>query len=1619
MSGDNFFVVGIGASAGGLRALEEFFENMPNDSGAAFIVIQHLSPDFKSLMKELLSRRTRMEVHRVQEGMAIARNNVYLIPPGKNLSVEEGLLHLSEQQSRKVHGAISFPIDIFFNSLADSYAEQAVGVVLSGTGSDGTVGLQAIKEAGGTVLVQDPNTAEFDGMPQSAIATGIVDRVLPPAELAQLLYEYLDSSICEGNAEQSSSLPLDSRKIQTIADILVEHEQLDFSHYKKTTVGRRIHRRCAIARCANINEYIKLLRNSEEERNILGNELLINVTRFFRDSTAWVYLESMAIAPLIENSKSGEELRFWVTACSTGEEAYSLGIAIDEIMEKYGKQFNIKIFATDVDRIALEKAANGIYPATISSNLSEERLQKYFVYRDGNYQVKRQLREMMIFAPHDLTKDAGFTRMHLVTCRNMLIYLEPELQQQVIRNIHFSLKANGIFFMGEAENPGDLADEFITVDKKWKIFRKRRNVRLPLSMKSLSGMSRTSLNQGSKKTTAKSCYEPMLEETLKTILSDRQALCLIVDREHQLLNIYGDAEGILTIPQGKLSKEVINMVVPALKLPLNTALHRAKKEDKPVLYTGIQLHPHEPDSRQVSVRVTYQESNKLAGDFLVVNIETDLKPQISHKGEPFKLDSQASQRIFQLEFELNQTRENLQAVIEELETTNEEQQATNEELIASNEELQSTNEELHSVNEELHTVNSEYQSKIQQLVELNNDVDNLLKSTEIGVVFLDIELKIRKFTSAATQAISLVESDIGRPLAHLAHNMDVDNLIELLEEAIATQEPLEREVALKNSAESLLMRINPYRTEDDVMDGVVLTFVDISDIAEVQEQLQSAYRNVQQEIKSKQKIEQSLRESEERFRSLIETSSDLVWEIDSNSVYTYVSPKVKELLGYEAAEVIGKTPFDLIPETEAKRVKAQFAAIARERHSFECLVNTNQHKDGHQVIIETSGVPIFDRDGNWCGYRGVDRDVSERHKHLTTIQRNLTLLQTIINTTPDIIFVKDRRGYYQWANQIFAQTFDLAIEEIIGKRDRDLFPESIYPKIEADDKRIFESGKISTYEEIVPVGDREINYLTTKTVYYDSDGEPLGIVGIARDIDYFKQAEAVLHRANRTLEQRVEERTAELAKAKEAAEAANQAKSIFIANMSHELRTPLNSILGFAQILAQYQDLNSEQQNQIATIYQSGKHLLTLINDILHLAKIEAGKLELQPKEFNFSIFIERLLAIMQVNAESKNLALNYQPLSQLPAVVKGDETRLRQILLNLLGNAIKFTKVGTVTLKIGYVEDFDAASNKNLTAVKKSQAEDSTSKIIRFQIEDTGIGIDNRTLTEIFLPFQQSLLHNANREGTGLGLTISQNIIEEMGSTINVTSTLGDGSTFWFDLELPVIETSNSQLSDFLLQSDLPIGFTGRSLSIAIVDDNQNNRSVLTSLFSSFNFSVWEANDGETGVSLAVRHQPDVIVFDYALPDISGQEMIAQIARQLDLKSILTIGSSALTIAEKDRVGDVFIPKPINLKAMLKLLAERLEIEWVYPEQLLSSRQTESILARDSDSITMPSCEELTSLLVLLKQGNIQKIQQQADRLRAEYPEYKQFGEYTIELIQHFQLKKLRQFIQNAIANQ
>jgi two-component system, chemotaxis family, CheB/CheR fusion protein len=1426
---DNFFVVGIGASAGGLRALEEFFENMPTDSGAAFVVIQHLSPDFKSLMKELLERSTRMNIYRVTDGMVLAANSVYLIPPGKNLVLENNQLRLLEQEERNRHG-LNFPIDIFLESLAKNYADRAVGVILSGTGSDGNNGLRAINEAGGFVMVQDPLSAEFDGMPKTAIATGIVDRILAPEALAQTIYNLTRSPLEQQDISTSKSTLLDSLKLQRIASILAKHEQVDFSHYKTSTLSRRIHRRCLISGCSNLEDYVRLLEISSEERNTLRHDLLISVTQFFRDSQAWQFLENHTIPQLIEKATPGEELRFWVTACATGQEAYSLAILLDEAVEKSEKDVKVKIFATDLDKEALEKATQGIYPDTIANEMSAEKLKRYFLKKDHSYQVIRRIREKLLFAPHDLTKDAGFTRMNLISCRNVLIYMQPELQQQVLRNLHFSLGSKGVLFLGEAETVGDFVEEFKPLNQKHKVYQKRRDIRLPLPIKGLDKITRRILPQPKLPETPESRFEPMLNEAFSSFLGEQKASCLLVDRENKLFHIFNNSLEIIKLTTGRTTTDITKLVVSSLQLPLTTALHRAKRERRPVGYTGIQLQQDSnSNSPSVKLKVTYHESNKLSGDFYMVVVQEEDRPQ-PIDGERFQADTEASQRIMELEYELQQTRENLQAVIEELETTNEEQQATNEELIASNEELQSTNEELHSVNEELYTVNSEYQSKIEELTELNNDIDNLLRSTDIGVVFLDRELKIRKFTPAAIIAINLVEADIGRPLGHITHNLDCVDFLEILKEVLDSQKPVEREVNLGKTAECLLMRVNPYLQENRRLDGVVLTFVDVNEVKKVQRELNATYQALEASERELRRLNEELevrisdrtlamQQSEQRLRAILDHTTSIVHLKDLEGRYILVNPQFLELLSLAETAVLGKKDDDLFPEFIAQDLEANDRRVLATETSLQFEENL-QLTTGIRTYLAIK-TPLYNREGKTYAVCTISTDITQQKQteealrmSATRERTTLKIVQKISKTLdPQEIFFTttaelrkalkcDRVAIYcfneDWSGQFIAESVaDNWIKLVEAERQQvwvdtylqetkggicalqEIFTvEDIYRANLSDCHiklleqfhakaccvvPVFQSnqlwGLLSTYQNSNPRQwqPEEIRLLSQVAIQ-------LGVT--IQQVELFAQ---------------ISQQSQQLQQAKEAAETANQAKTAFIANMNHELRTPLNAILGSAEILRHTLNIGQQENNNLNLIDRSGRHLQTLIDDILSLAKIEAGKLELQPTEFDFGIFLDNVVEIMRIRAIQKSIELQYQILSSLPTKIFCDETRLRQILLNLLSNAIKFTKNGTVTFKIGYCKDF--LDRPDLASEPPK---------IRFQVEDTGVGISQSQITDIFLPFQQLGDRNLQNEGTGLGLTISQNIVQQMGSEIKVQSTLEKGSIFWFDLDLAVLTNHN-----------------------------------------------------------------------------------------------------------------------------------------------------------------------------------------------------------------------------------
>ena len=838
------YVVGIGASAGGLEALEDFFKHFPPDSGLTFVVIQHLSPDFKSLMDELLARHTQMKIVRVDQEVTIEPNCIYLIPPKKNLSIK-GTKLIPSHQDPNAH--LRLPIDAFFVSLAEQYASNAIGVILSGTGSDGTRGCGSIKENEGFVIAQEPSGCKFDGMPVSVIKHGIPDMVANPEQMPDIILKYANIN----GLGDLIDLEREPNRLRVVTSLLKTIEGLDFGGYRPSTIARRIERRVRVNHLSSLDDYIHLLRNDVKELGQLHGELLIGVTRFFRDKSAFEVLSKSIIPRILEEAAEDDVIRIWVAGCSTGEEAYSLGISFFDALDEAQITKDVKIFATDVDREAIEIAAVGRYPESIVEDVGKERTAKYFLKKGSNYEVRSKLRRSVIFSHHNVVKDPPFTRMHLISCRNLLIYFQSNLQTRALSLFHFGLKNNGYLFLGKSEALGEVAGEFDCLNPTHKIFRKLRDIKL--AMVSDINMSSQMLTPLPAPQTAKQdiygtqpgVKEPRLSHIYENLLNDYVPPCLILDENYQLLHSFGDASLILDVPTGKSTLNVLRMLDQDLSIALSTAIARATKTERNVLFKDVRKSAHSEQQFNIKVKplpVAY--ANQLR-TFMVSFEEIEKENHHEHiEAEVYDAQAHTHEQIAILEEQLLSTKESLQATIEELETTNEELQSTNEELMSSNEELQSSNEELQSVNEELYTVNAEHQEKINELTEANNDIDFLLKSSNIGTIFLDKNLRIRRYNRDIESIVNVMHQDIGRPITDITFNFAHDKIVSQILDVAASGLANSQELVHKGT--TYIVKSVPYRadriaiTSDDInafdeKSGVVLSFIDVSTIKEAKD----------------------------------------------------------------------------------------------------------------------------------------------------------------------------------------------------------------------------------------------------------------------------------------------------------------------------------------------------------------------------------------------------------------------------------------------------------------------------------------------------------------------------------------------------------------------------------------------------------------------------------------------------------------------------------------------------------------------------------------------------------------------------------------------------------------
>jgi two-component system CheB/CheR fusion protein len=853
---EQFPIVGIGASAGGLAAFEAFFSGMPAviDPNMAFVLVQHLAPDHKSILTSLIQRFTRMQVSDVRDGMKVQPNCAYIIPPGKDMAFKNGSLQLLEPSAPRGQ---RLPIDFFFRSLAQDQGERAICIVLSGTGSDGTLGVRAIKGEGGMAMAQSPNSTEYDGMPRSAIATGLIDYELPPAEMAVQLIAYTAHAFNESPKFSSATLRSEENSRKTIFNVLRKDIGHDFSQYKSSTINRRLERRMAVHQINKIDEYAKYLQQDPDEVKALFLDLLIGVTSFFRDHEPFRALERKIIPKLFANRSVSDTVRVWAQGCSTGEEAYSMAILLQEHLHKLKQSYTVQIFATDIDSRAIATARAGLYPASIAADISAERLDRFFSIEPDNttYRIHKGIRDMVIFSEQDVIKDPPFSKLDLISCRNLLIYMNSSLQKKIISLFHYALKPGGFLFLGSSETAGDSGDLFALFDKKAKIYRRKLGMDGvrggSLGSNFLYGAAEDRIQPLPPRKKARLGRLSLRELTEQALLRQVAPTGALVNGHGDILYLHGRTGMFLEQPPGEVTvNNILNMAREGLQHELAAALHKTSTSQEVSHRTGLRINSNGgfiTVNLTVSPMITGPATSTDVPLYLVILEEVvvadDNMSADTDESAP-SAELEASVYIASLRQELRIKEQFLQTANEELKSTIEEMQSINEELQSTNEELETSKEELQSTNDELATVNAELLVNVADLTRANNDMNNMVAGTGIGTLFVDYRLRILRFTPDTTRIINLIQTDVGRPIGHFVSNMaGYDHLVADVQTVLDNLTPMEKDVQMIEGR-WYSMRIQPYRTIDNMIEGAVISFIDITERKGVEEALQKAFREI-------------------------------------------------------------------------------------------------------------------------------------------------------------------------------------------------------------------------------------------------------------------------------------------------------------------------------------------------------------------------------------------------------------------------------------------------------------------------------------------------------------------------------------------------------------------------------------------------------------------------------------------------------------------------------------------------------------------------------------------------------------------------------------------------------
>lgn len=1066
-------VVAIGGSAGALEAFESLIKSIPSDSQAAYVILQHMDPAQKSLLPELLANMTKIPVVVATDNLELKRRHIYVLEAGTSLTVrgQKFICRKVEDTEQRKR-----PIDIFFNSLASNFGSQCVGIVVSGNGTDGTNGLRSIREAGGRTIVQLPSEAKYEGMPQSAISSGVVDRVISTSKMGDLLSAYISATPSEVSETEHEE------ELNKVCEILLAKTGHDFSSYKKSTVARRVERRIQANILPTLTTYIEYLEKDPAEPLALLKDLLISVTHFFRDAEAFESLNELVIPRVFESVRKGEPVRVWVPACATGEEAYTIAILLREYQRVTGKKSPIQIFATDIDRAALDFARVGFYPKTISDNVHPEYLKRYFNETENGYQAKLDLREVCLFSEHSLIKNPPFSRIDLISCRNLFIYWEPNLQMKILPVFHYALNTDGYLFLGPAENVSGTADLFKVIDKKSRIFQRnevtsREHLFFPIA--SMTPRVETHHSTGTK---VQASTERDINKTIITSLLEDFAPPAFVINEHGEILFYSGKTGkYLEPPTGAPSNVIFDVIRKAIRPELHALVHKAMKTKSEVNHPTLTF---ENEGIIQKIKLTVKPMSEMnEGSILYLVALQEIMSAKSHEEalrEGLTL-STTDLIVQQLEGELRDTREHLQSTIEEVKSSNEEFLSMNEELQSANEELQTSKEELQSTNEELETVNSELSKKVEELDLSNSDLQNFFNSAQVPILFLDRKFRIQRFTPAATRIFRLIPSDIGRGILDITADLEGSDLTSEFSKVLETLQPIEKEVASKDLKYRYLMRVSPYKTINNVIDGVITSFSDVTELKKAQE-------------------------SKSTLAAIVDGTTDAIVARDLAGNVTAWNKGAEDLFHYNHNEAIGK-PITLIIPKDKREEFTRFEKVVLQGGSIDGHDTERIRKDGTRISVTKTMSPIRDEAGTMIGLSVIYRDNSERKRAEELLARSHDQMEDVLESMSDAFFALDKNWKFIRVNSNYEKMTRTKFEYCEGRNIWEVFPKAKLGQFWIKYHVAMDDRKDVHFEEYYPPLDGWFDV----SAYPTKDG---GIAVFFRDVSIQKRIQKEADEAN-------------------------------------------------------------------------------------------------------------------------------------------------------------------------------------------------------------------------------------------------------------------------------------------------------------------------------------------------------------------------------------------------------------------------------------------------------------------------------------------------------------------------